>query len=272
MVDGRRRLSLRLLLRNSDWQTIVARAPLDTPTDWHKYYDGAWSEPGLGGKATDIGFIGTGAGYLLQPGWLPQSRPIHGSAVCGCRYRRTRCRSSTSTSRCSRWTGPNGTGRRTPLSSPMWTILNPDDGSNAVDQRFLLSYIYVPPGKGFESRYLVQHEVSLTVEAEPAPVQVGMALTRWSDPERDNYVTSTGPQTDKLTYRRDAVVAYMLTRAPRVSRAPSSRSVPEARKAFRTRCWRRMVPARPRVCPRAHRGLALRGGTSGRGASLSLHR
>jgi hypothetical protein len=94
-------------------------------------------------------------------------------------------------------------------------MLNPDDGSNAVNERFLLSYLFVPSGKGFESRYLVQHEVSLTVEAEPVPVQVGMALTRWSDPEQDIFVTSTGPVTGEgLAYQRDTVVAHMLTRAP----------------------------------------------------------
>ena len=42
-----------------------------------------------------------------------------------------------------------------------------------------------------------------------------MALTRWSDPQEQIYVTSTGPLTgDRQAYRRDTTIAYMLTRAP----------------------------------------------------------
>ena len=102
---------------------------LSDPTDWHKYYEGAWNEPGLGGKATAIGFLGPGAGYLMEPGWSPPSRPIRGSADCGCRCRKTRCRSSTSTNRFSRSTAPIGTGRRTPISSPMGRSSIPTTGA-----------------------------------------------------------------------------------------------------------------------------------------------
>src|SRR5690606_27799756 len=70
MVDGRDGYLYAYCLRNSDWQTIVARAPASDPTDWRKYYEGGWSQPGLGGEATAIGFIGPGAGYLHDRGWV----------------------------------------------------------------------------------------------------------------------------------------------------------------------------------------------------------
>ena len=215
MLDGRDDYLYAYCLRNSDWQTIVARAPLSDPTDWHKYYEGAWSEPGLGGKASAIGFLGPGAGYMLEPGWAAAvaTDPWFGGL-----------RLSLSTDKVSfvdldePLLTIDGSDWDRPADTDLiayGTIVNPDNGSNAVNPQFLLSYIYVPQGKGFESRYLVHHDVSLSVENEPVAVQVGMALTRWSDPERNIYVTSTGPLTgDRLAYRRDTVVAYMLTRAP----------------------------------------------------------
>jgi hypothetical protein len=215
MVDGLDGYLYAYCLRNSDWQTIVARAPAGEPTAWRKYYEGAWSEPGLGGKATAIGFVGTGTGYLQEPGLVAAvaTDPWFGGL-----------RLSLSQDKVafvdldepllaidgSNWDRPADTDLMAYA-----TILNPDNGSNAVDGRFLLSYIYVPPGKGFESRYLVHHDVSLSVGDKPVAVQAGVALTRWSEPERDIYVTSTGPMTgDRLAYRRDTTMAYVLTRAP----------------------------------------------------------
>jgi hypothetical protein len=93
--------------------------------------------------------------------------------------------------------------------------VNPDNGSNVVNSSFLLSYVFVPRGKGFESRYLVFRDVSLVLGETPVPLQVGMALTRWVEPERNIYVTSAGPLTsERADYHNDAIVAYALTRAP----------------------------------------------------------
>lgn len=215
MVDGLDGYLYAYCLRNSDWQTIVARAPVGDPTDWHKYHEGAWTEPGFGGEATAIGYIGTGAGYLLQPGWVAAiaSDPWFGGlrlSLSKDKVSFVDLKEPLLTIDGGEWSRPADTSLIAYVA-----ILNPDDGSSAVNQRFLLSYLYVPPGQGFESRYLVQHEVSLTMEDEPVAVQVGMALTRWSDPERDIYVTSSGPLTgDRRTYRRDTVVAYLLTRVP----------------------------------------------------------
>lgn len=215
MIDGRDGYLYAYCLRNADWQTIVARAPAGAPTDWHKYYEGAWNEPGLGGQATAIGFLGPGAGYLRERGWavtVTTDKWFKG------------LRLSLSSDKVTfvdldepllaiddaDWNRPAATDLMVYA-----TLLNPDDGSNAVDDRFLLSYVYVPPGKGFESRYLVLQEVTLSVAGTPQPVQAGVALTRWSDPGGTLYVTSSGPLTgDRLDYRRDTVVAYLLTRAP----------------------------------------------------------
>ncbi|MCR6672915.1 hypothetical protein [Devosia ginsengisoli] len=215
MVDGFDGYLYGYCLRNSDWQTIVTRAPASAPTDWHKYYEGGWSEPGLGGRATDIGFVGTGAGYLREQGLVAAvaTDPWFG----GVRLSLSRDK-LTFTDLAEPLLTIDGSDWNRPADTDLVayaTIMNPEDGSNVVDSHFLLTYIYVPQGRGFESRYLVFQDVSLTVQDEPVAVQAGMALTRWSDPDRGLYVTSSGPLTgDRQSYRRDKIVAYMLTRAP----------------------------------------------------------
>ena len=215
MVDGQDSYLYAYCLRNSDWQTIVARAPVSDPTRWNKYYEGGWSQPGLGGEATAIGFLGPGAGYIKAFGSVAAiaTDPWFGGV-----------RLSLSQDKVSfadldePLVTIDGSDWARPADSDLIAygiILNPDTGSNVADQNFTLGYIYVPPGKGFESRYLVLQEVSLSLEDKPLATQVGMALTRWSDPQKAGYVTSTGPVTgDRLGYTRDRTVAYMLTRPP----------------------------------------------------------
>jgi len=215
MINGQDGYLYAYCLRNSDWQTIAARASVTEPTVWQKYYQGAWSEPGLGGNATAIGFFGPGAAYIPVHDWVATVTPdpwFEG------------VRMSLSTDKISfvdmrdpliaidgsEWARPADTALHAYA-----TLLNPSDGSNTIAQDFLLSYIYIPPNKGFKSRYLVHHEVSLSVEETPQQVQAGIALTRWIDAKQDTYVTSTGPMTgDRHSFQQDAVVAHMLTRAP----------------------------------------------------------
>ena len=215
MVDGFDGYLYAYCLRNSDWQTIVARAAIDAPTDWYKYYEGGWSEPGLGGQASDIGFVGTGAGYLEGLDWVAAvaTDPWFGGLRLSLSQDKVTfvdLDEPLLTIDGAAWDRPADTDLVAYAG-----IVNPDNGSNVVTSRFLLSYVFVPKGKGFESRYLVFQDVSLVLEEAPVPVQVGVALTRWVEPERNIYVTSAGPLTgERAGYHNDAVVAYALTRAP----------------------------------------------------------
>lgn len=215
LVDGADDYLYAYCLRNSDWQTIVARAPVSDPTDWRKFYQGTWSEPGLGGKATAIGFVGHGTGYLKPQGlvaaiavdkWFGGLR----LSVSQDKVSFTDVKEPLVPMDDSDWNRPAPTAL---LAYP--TMLDPETGSDTVNQRFLLAYIYVPPGKGFENRYLVLQDVSLTVAVAPLPVQVGIALGRWSDPDGQAFISSTGPLTgDRADFKQDSVIAYLLTSAP----------------------------------------------------------
>ncbi|WP_157955730.1 MULTISPECIES: hypothetical protein [Devosia] len=215
LVDGHDGFLYAYCLRNTDWQTIVARTPAQYPTDWRKFHEGGWTEPGLGGAATDIGFVGTGAGYLEEQDWVAAvaTDPWFGGL-----------RLSLSDNKISfvdldeplvpidgaDWNRPAPTDL-----SVYASILDPETGGSTVGNRFVLSYVLVPAGKGFESRYLVHRDVTLAVEATPPPAQAGIALSRWHEPETGRYISTTAPLTGaESAYQFDAIVAYALTRAP----------------------------------------------------------
>src|SRR5690606_10948912 len=121
------------------WQTIVARAPIADPTDWRKFYEGEWREPGLGGQATAIGFLGPGAGYLRQQGWV--ATVANDSWFGGVRLSLSQDRVSfvdlkepLLTIDGSVWARPADTDL-----IAYGTILDPETGSNSVGSPFLLS-------------------------------------------------------------------------------------------------------------------------------------
>jgi hypothetical protein len=212
MVNGGDAYLYAYCLRNSDWQTIAARAPLDDLLDWRKYYDGGWDEPGLGGNATAIGFLGPGA-------WFMPEQDLVATVTPDPWFEGVRLSFSADKVTFTDFPAPllpiDGSDWERPADTELIayaSVLNPDDGSNSITSSFLLSYLYVPAGKGFADRYLVMHDVSLALEDTPPPVQAGIALTRWSGPDGTSYVTSTGPQTgDRAGYRPDRTLAYMLT-------------------------------------------------------------
>ncbi|MCS4277830.1 hypothetical protein M2390_003045 [Mycetocola sp. BIGb0189] len=65
--------------KGQTWMQHVARAPISqkmTPNSWQKWYDGAWQEPGTGGKESNIiPADGNGPGYTAPKDDYNPSRP-----------------------------------------------------------------------------------------------------------------------------------------------------------------------------------------------------
>lgn len=215
MVDGRDGYYYAYCLRNTDWQTIAVRAPINAPTQWQKYFEGSWTEPGLGGRATAIGFLGTGTGYLTTQDWVlaVTADPWFGGvrlSVSADKVTFVDLKTPLFPIDGSDWKRPADTDLVAYAS-----IVDPVTGSNDVGDSFVLSFIHVPRGKGFESRYLVQQEVALTVTDTPQAAPVGLALTRWVDGSGKQFVSSTGPLTgDRAGFTPEKTLAYVLTQAP----------------------------------------------------------
>jgi hypothetical protein len=215
MLDGGDGYLYAYCLRNTDWQTIAARAPVSQPTEWTKYFDGRWDEPGLDGEATAVGFVGTGAGYLAD-------RDVMATVTTDPWFEGLRLSFAADKVTFVDLDEPlipvDGSDWNRPAPTDLiayGALLDPDEGSNRIGDTFILSYVYVPAGQGFESRYLVHHEVKLEPSATPVDQQVGLALTRWVAPDNATYASTTAPLTGAWAeYRQDHVVAYMLTKAP----------------------------------------------------------
>lgn len=215
MVNGADGYLYAYCQRNSDWQNYVARAPLSDPTAWRKYYSGGWNEPGLEGRADAIGFFGVGAAMLEDYGAvaLVATDPWAGGIRLSISQDKLQFRSLVEPLVIidgSEWERPAATGL---AAYPV--LLDADSGSNAIRGRALLSYVYVPPHLGFEDRYLVLQEVTISPTHTPQAWQVGVALTRWQQTDTSRFITTTGPIASAgSTYSLDAVVAYAMTAEP----------------------------------------------------------
>ena len=93
------------------------------------------------------------------------------------------------------------------------SLINPDDGSNAVGSDFLLAYVYIPPEKTFADRYLVLQRVTIAMTAAPLANQAAIALTRWRNDGDGTSAVSSGPITDP-GFRRERSLGYLLTSPP----------------------------------------------------------
>lgn len=216
-VDGHDGYRYAYCLRLSDWQTVVARAPAERPEPgaWNKFHDGEWNEPGLGGDATAIGFFGMGSGYVEPFDRI--ALVVNDLSFAGLRL-------SVSADKLNfeslaaplvpidgeEWRRPAATGL---IAYP--SIINPEDGSNDVGPNFILSYVYVPPGEDFDRRYLVFHEVGLSMGEGPLDIQTGIGLGRWRDAASSAFRTSSGPAiAPGSDYRFDRLLGYLATSPP----------------------------------------------------------
>jgi hypothetical protein len=201
-------------LRNSDWQTIAARAPLDALAAgaWRKYAGGAWEAPGTGGEADALGPLGT------SPAWFPEfgrtalltDDPAFGGlrlAFAADKVHFEPLAEPLVPADASEWRRPAASELTAYLS-----LVDPTKGGNTLGRRFILAAVIVPPGADFDERYLVFRDVALTPGAAPVAPQVGIALTRWKY-AAGGYAVGTGAMTGLLP-AQDASLGYLMTRPP----------------------------------------------------------
>ena len=214
MVDGADGYLYAYCLRNTDWQTIVARAPVADPGpgNWRKYKDGRFDADAIGGAATAIGFRGTASGYIRDFGsvatiaidpWFKGLR----LSLSADKANFTDLDDPLLPIDAADWQRPADTGLIAYVS-----LVDPADGTNTVGRNFLIAYVYIPPGKDFADRYLVFQEVRLAMEPAPELATAGVALTRWKDAGTGLYRTTSAPVVD-AGYTLDAPLGYLLTRA-----------------------------------------------------------
>jgi hypothetical protein len=146
--------------RNTNGGTIVARAPVANPGpgNWKKYFNGAWSEPALGGDASKLGGASTAAAR-----WVPFGVRVYlGGGGRGLSF-------STDDVNFAGISEPLVIGDKNVswfrAADPhdlmaYWSLLDAKTGSNQLSgDEWNLFYLDLQPHEGFNKRYLVMRPI-----------------------------------------------------------------------------------------------------------------
>ena len=214
-VDGNDGYLYAYCLRLSDWKTIVTRAPVADPLPgrWLEWDGAGWNVPALGGTGASIGADGVSAAY-----WADQKVVvlIGLSSSLGLSLSSDKVHFSPLAEPLIKYDANDW---QRPAATDLYAYPNllGDDGSNKISNQARLTYTYLAPGDDFSQRYLVMHDVWLTMESNPVSPQVGVALTRWiKDADRRRWAT-TGPPIENRSaraYRHEMQLGYVMTAAP----------------------------------------------------------
>jgi len=207
--------------RPRDRAAIALRAPTSNPGpgQWMKFHQGKWSQPGLGGDATNLN-LGLGKGRGLNTSaayWTTTSETIlpgfQGGSNKGVYF------SSDHTT---------FSGLQEPLmvlDPGIWkrpdpsevvgyaVILDAKTGSNQLSNSWMLVYAYWPPYEGGDKKYLVFRDVTVSLSDHPVTPQVGVLLARWYNSAlHDRWsTTAAAPPVNGSAYKLETTSGYLLT-------------------------------------------------------------
>ncbi len=223
MVDGQDGHVYAYCLRARDWRNIVARAPKDDPGPgaWLKYYEGAWSEPGILGNATALGRIGTSSAYLPSIGQtllIAIDAKLGGAKLsfAGDHVSFQSMPEPVALAPMPDWS------RRSFTEILAYASLHDiETGDNVIAAepdgtiRIRLLQVYVEPGGAHNQRYLVSRDLVLTPTEEEQAIQVAIPLTRWKERASDRRRTTTAPVVQgEIRYDPEVSLGYLMTRPP----------------------------------------------------------
>lgn len=213
-LDGRDGYYYAYCQRKLDHSTIVSRAPVSDPSpgNWKSYYQGDWNQPGVGGDATPITKDASGAvarwtstGETLMLGWT------HG----GIGLRFSSDRTNFSVLQEPMIVLDNGSwGRPDPTELVSYqALIDAASGTNQLANAWLLTYMYIQPNEGFDKRYLIFRDVSVSISNKPITPQVGVMLARWYNSHLHDRWSTTAPvpPANDSNYQLERSAGYLMT-------------------------------------------------------------
>lgn len=201
-------------LRARKHQMFVARAPVSDPSpgNWKKYFNGDWSQPGVGGDATLLG-------NNIRPAyWSAKDMEV------GVDWNAKGITLAFSTDRLHFTDLPQpilvldaGSWNRKADSAELLayeTLIDAKTGENQLGDHWLMAYMYLQPGEGFDKRYLVFRPVDVTFGRRPDEPQSAVALARWYNAKlHDRWSTVAPVPGNYADYQLETVSGYLLTTA-----------------------------------------------------------
>jgi hypothetical protein len=213
VIDGKDGYYYAYCGRNRDRLPYIARAPIADPGpgNWKKYFNGAFSEPGLGGDASSLaGSTGGSVSYWstaaieVSVGWVPGGMGLAFSQ--------------------DRLSFTNLPARLMPLDYGNWARPDPHEleaymslidartGANQLSDHWLMAYLYIQPNESFDKRYLVFRPIEASRSRRRDEPQAAIALAHWYSVKKHEHWSTTAPVPGNYNdYQLIAQSGYLLT-------------------------------------------------------------
>ena len=192
---------------------FVARAPSSDPGPgkWKRYFNGEWSEPGVGGKSSP--FDSGGVAWWKTTGETVGLRWVQGGI--GLTTSSDRLHFTPMFPQPLMLVEPGDWSRKNGLELVSYPdLIDAQTGLNQLDDHWLLAYMYLNPGENFGKRYLVFRRVNISWSRATSDPQVGEMLTHWYSASEHEHWATTAPVPGNYTnYRLIAELGYVLTSA-----------------------------------------------------------
>lgn len=202
-------------LRPRKRQMFVARAPISDPSpgNWKKYFNGDWSQPGVGGDATLLGdnprpAYWVSAGAEAGVDWVKEGITLSFSTD---RLHFTKLSQPFLALDTGNWN--RGKGPPNELLA-YETLIDAKTGENQLGDHWLMAYMYLQPDEGFDKRYLVFRPIDISWGRKPGEPQSAVALARWYNAKlHDRWSTVASVPGNYTEYQLETVSGYLLTTA-----------------------------------------------------------
>jgi hypothetical protein len=201
--------------RNPGGGVIVSRAPVTNPGpgNWKKYFNGSWSEPGLGGNATPLDTVGGSVARWIATGETVKFGANPGGVGGGLYVSQDHVHFKPLG--VTVMPGDGGTWKRPDPHdvAPYQNLLDADTGENQLGDHWILAYTYIQPNEGFGQRYLVLRPVEVSRSRKPDEPAGGILLARYYHPAlHDRWSTTAAvPSVRGTEYKVEANLGYLLT-------------------------------------------------------------
>jgi hypothetical protein len=193
----------------------VSRAPTSNPgpKNWRKYFNGAWSQPGIGGEATKLE-VGGGTSCAR---WLTTGETVIVGNLPGGGYglffsqdhiNFTPMHEPLLVGDPATWSRPAD-----PYElMAYWSLLDANIGTNQLSNHWNLVYMDIQPHEGFSRRYLVFRPIEVSRSPQPAAPQVGIMLGHWYNSRLHDHWSTTGSVPGNYTdYKLASESGYLMT-------------------------------------------------------------
>jgi hypothetical protein len=190
---------------------FAARAPESNPKpgNWKKYFNGGWTEPGIGGKSSKID--GGGVGW-----WLTKNETIGLSWIkggMGLTVSTDHLHFAPLLSAPLMLTEFGDWSRKNGLELYSYQeLIDAKTGIKQLGDQWLLSYMYLNPGEDFSKRYLVFQPVDISWSRKPGEPQTGVMLTHWYNAAAHDHRATVSPVSGNYaSYKLVAQLGYLMT-------------------------------------------------------------